>query len=1222
SRPAFALVGDADALALGSGSYFEQSESNPARQARQQMEALLAGSPGHRADGSPGFPVPSVVGAHLRALWLDWLNGQPPLAGDVSTIDWDYFQATKPPAPFPQEGLDFADLATTRAAASSLQRAPALEQAEELFAMLDPALVERGEAFLRQTEAALRRTILPHATVFGYEDERDPLGRPKIDLVRFLHQFRQAAGANGNPNLLRTSELWARLRDPGYHRVYDPGLKANDGRPRSFLQSLNRFAGDGVPTNNANGEAAALQMLVNLIEYTLPPEIPPLIQESSGLVGMRSVPYVVQVTTRARSALWLLPEADRNDLERLLARNPSGQFTYTYNGKPLSYYLTHVLLEVALACLNPDPFASRPFHGTLTLNYSWSRSVPGATQIKGPQTQPLVGLFAPVPEPGDEPKRLGILGNAIVFELGVLPASVLDDPSSATLLRIDGWEIRDAAGLWHKVPVRHPGQTAGPRPWWRMSQAALKVNAIGAFDPHLRNDPHIPAVGWFVRTSPGEEEAEGGERVDPPSRPLKNRFQMMAWDEPLPPPHDEAGVQRMRNFIGSLRWRMVTESVMCLDPPLGHRTGNPNITATVAPGLQGHVFGTTGHPWRHVGSTGVSESEAHPDFSNLPIDPQPSLLTPVPTPTISSRNIASTALLPHGIGLQRGTLSLAIPNVVWSPAVPVSTIEGRGGPGGFLTNLKHLNTDRVPLASAELRIRDDGKWLEKLAETRPDALPKAAKPGRDSDIETLEVAKIPEIKALKTEAVRGKHVKALFCGAPRGRLMTSIGEIGLVHSGLPNFPILTAEAHGWNEFQLNCPKNGPPMRMLLDLFTPGAFSDPESGQPVSETAWAQANAPSVSPDRPRRGTWNVNAFPAHEGYLTLREGSTQRDEEMKKEFDPSALRARVIWHPAAGGWRRNSFGNEHASSKKLSETDRKIPGEPLDRLASPFAHLPRGWLAWIGLVGGDFSPSRAIGSGAWSFFAPGYNTFAPGQFTWAAGRGLASGPAFYQTAFAQVGPDESLHSRLLTFGSDGRKELELEEDGTLKKLNENDGFLRGRFTADEWLDFQKVAFAPVFAPRSWAPRFAVFPLRHRISDLALDFNYASELERFKTALNPRTTAYPPVVNDDGKIQDQLSDHNHFPGGHHTAGLFRQLPLALLANQASTSANAFTVHIVAQTIRDTGQRRSGIPLSGPGYSDPDDIVLAEQWARAVILRAPPVHPHDTALRLQLARLDLR
>lgn len=68
-------------------------------------------------------------------------------------------------------------------------------------------------------------------------------------------------------------------------------------------------------------------------------------------------------------------------------------------------------------------------------------------------------------------------------------------------------------------------------------------------------------------------------------------------------------------------------------------------------------------------------------------------------------------------------------------------------------------------------------------------------------------------------------------------------------------------------------------------------------------------------------------------------------------------------------------------------------------------------------------------------------------------------------------------------------------------------------------------------------------------------------------------------------------------------------------------NLFTIHVVAQSVKDSGAVRPGIGKSGPGYSDPDDEILAESWMRTVVGKAPPATPNETSPRLEvLSRIN--
>jgi hypothetical protein len=222
----------------------------------------------------------------------------------------------------------------------------------------------------------------------------------------------------------------------------------------------------------------------------------------------------------------------------------------------------------------------------------------------------------------------------------------------------------------------------------------------------------------------------------------------------------------------------------------------------------------------------------------------------------------------------------------------------------------------------------------------------------------------------------------------------------------------------------------------------------------------------------------------------------------------------------------------------------------------------------------------------------------PAQFTWQPGIGAVAVGS--DVPFADFSGTQKVDARLLTFGSDGRKH------------NPNDlkeGYLRGRFAADQNL-IAADSNTQASLPLSMIPRFSMAPMRHFISEMGLEFNYSAAFHDIKTPLNPRHSSFPALekIKKDGQRQLDWStvDGAAFPGGHHASGIFANAPVVLMANQISTSANAFTIHIVAQSIDDKGATRKGIANSGPGHSDPDDVVMAERWARVVVEKLP----HDS------------
>jgi hypothetical protein len=1171
------LTGESDAEAGVGDGHFEQSPKNPYRQALAAVEAALPregrGQDGTRtADGRPGQGS-NHAARTLRDLLLGWRQGQKPFAADNSVVDWDYFAGLRPRAEGRGEKIAFDDLLGELARAVEANPELTLNSWEEIFSLLDPALQTDDPKLARLVRDSLRRVLAPATTIYGHEDERDPLGRPKIDLVKFLLEARKYAGAGGSPAGLKGTELWARLADPKYHRAYHPAAYASGGAARSFISSFNRFAGTGNPSDDLNGELAVQQMLLNVLEYTLPDSVPPHLNPDTGLVAMRSVPYVAEVATRARSALWLLPAELRAQAATLAAQGA------TYEGKPMSYYLTHVIVDVALGCMNPDPFSSRFFDGTLKLDYAWHGLPAGAAVMQGPQTAPLRGRFTALPLPGEKPGKVRVDGDAVVFRLGVVPGETLVKKEYATALRIRGWEIRDGAGLWHQVPIKHLRAASAPQ-WWQMAEpganAGSTSDSLVAYQEDPANFGHR-AVGWF--TAQANRQARGifltaQEAADP---------------------------ARVARFVADAQKATWVERVQSRDPALGHRTGNRALIGTRgrdASHQKGHFYGLLGHTWRH-GGTGMAKTieEAPPSEpgEDEPEDPyvdddgddeiETRTLTRTEYTSGDTHLLRAGALLPRGVFYEHGHATATLPTVRATGSTKLTAKTWKQSAGQLTGFFSDPAWERpFPLGDFDAKPGDKGAADENI------------------DIETA--AAITTIAGVKTKELR-LGAQGLFCGAPRGQVMTSLGELGFCHSGFPNFPILLTAAAGWNEYLLNCPRNGPPMRMLLDLFTPGAFTDAATRRPVDEAAWRSGNYTSHSPPRPRRGTWNMNTALAHDSYLAIREGDTDHA-DLKKEFDPLRMPVRVAWVPASAGWRRLEDAAEWARGKKLDEVMKgeKTFGLPLDRYSAPEPVLNRALGAWVSLLGGDFSRGRVTGGTRWGFNNAGAVFFGPGLFTWQPGNSAV--PLGSDVPFADFSGQSAVDARLLTFGSDGRKE------GADK--GDRAGYLRGRFAADQNLGSTQTN-PPVALPLTQATRFSLLPMRHFVSDLAEEFQLGAAFADFKTPLNARAAAGPPPEQDNGEIAWKKADGAAFPGGHHAAGLFANAPIALLANQVSTSANVFTIHVVAQVVQDRGARRAGVRNSGPGHSDPDDLVVAERWARVTLERLPPREAADPQPRFR-------
>lgn len=1163
--------GESDAEAGGGTGYFEQSAGNPFHDAQRALEGTLP----RKAQGKYGtFTADGLAGQGsnfaarvMREKLLGWQAGQRPFVADNSLVDWDYFNGLVPAANGRGRSIAFDDLIGAYARAAETNPQLSFNSWDEVLSLLDPALQDSDPAQARLVRDAMRRVLGASTTIYGYEEERDPLGQPKLDFVKFLLEAPRYAGATGQPSGLRSTELWARLANRNYHRAYYPAAYPSGGSSRSFLSSFNRFAGNGNVNDDGNGEVAVQQMLLNVLEATLPVEVPPHIDPITGLVGMRSVPYVAEVATRARSAIWLLPEALRNDTAALL--DPA----FSYEDKPLSYYLTNVIVDVALGCVNPDPFASREFSGKIKLDYSWHLPPAGSKIVDGPLTEPLLGRFTALPLPGDKPGKVRVDGEMVCFRVGIVPGTALADKNFAQTLRIRGWEIRgENDTLWHAVPIRHPRAASAPQ-WWQMAEQGANagdptdLKSLAAYQENTTQNGYR-AVGWFA--------------VDPGDKLRIERVFMAATAT--------ADAAKITDFLVEARRSSFVERVFSRDPALGHRTGNRNLLGTFGKDSahqKGHFYGLLGHTWRHVRRDGGAEEEEVVDDDGDGVAEKQTLAIHIANYTGStSRALHAQVKMPQGAVYARASVSTTIP-VTEGLDARESIAEIWNAKTGTLTSFfSDPRWERAPL------------WELDSAAATDDA----KEPAQTKDIDVESPANLVTIAGVKIKEWRG-GIRGFFAGAPRGGLMTSIGELGFCHSGFANFPIILTNAIGWNEYQLNSPRNGPPMRMLLDLFTPGAFVDAATHRSVSESAWRTGNYTSNSPSRPRRGTWNMNTTIAHDAYMAIREGDTGQA-ELKKEFDPTNMAARVAWVPSASGYRRAEDGAEYYRGKKLEDLAKKpVIGVPLDRYSNPTPIFNRANDAWVALLTGDFSTGRVSGGTRWAFNNSGEAHFGPAQFTWQPGTGAVQYGS--PEPLADFTGATTANAKLLTFGSDGRKEGGDDKgNGDVKT-----GFLRGRFAADQNLVAAQPG-SPVSLPIAMATRFSMVPMRHFVSDLAEEFNFGAAFADFKTALNPRQSAFPPTADL------KQSDGAGLAGGHHASGIFANAPVALLANQVSTSANVFTIHVVAQSVKDSGVARAGIGKSGPGYSDPDDEILAESWTRTVVGKAPPATPSDASPRLEV------
>jgi len=632
---------------------------------------------------------------------------------------------------------------------------------------------------------------------------------------------------------------------------------------------------------------------------------------------------------------------------------------------------------------------------------------------------------------------------------------------------------------------------------------------------------------------------------------------------------DQAMKKRVSTWLDLTPKTAVMERVVCLDPTLGHRTGNPAISGLFG---RGHFYGAKGHFWRRQRviqpQTFVYIGQSEPKTESLKA-------TAWRVQPMASRSGRVKILRDSGNRLSSASVSWPIPRVTADQA---ATYEGE-----CLTH--ELIVPGTADRSAGAKTPDSLTSVYRIPSVEGNAAPgRLGLPALPTSVRIDETTVIKNVDLETTTAPATdenlvklpdgkKGARGFFCSAPAKRYFTSPGEIGFCHSGFPLTTILVGPDEGRTELQLNHPFHGPPMRMLLDL-----LHVPTRGQ-----------------------AWNVNTSIAHDEYMALREGGGDM-QELKESTQVSSMPAHAVWLPVAQGFTPRKEGSDSFRGKEAKQLAEKNPGQLLDRHLSPFPLLRRPWDMWLGVVGGDFSRSGdslrwGVGNTAFDFFGPGY-------FSWKPGDGAGDHP------WIDFGSDLPGQGKLLAFGVDGRKDDKNEDSGTLK----------GRFASDQ--NLAAMEGASVRLPAHFATRFSMLPVRHFRSDLAVDFhqeNHESGWLRFKTALNPGVgAAYSASEMASDKSIAEAVDGASFPGGHHASGIFYQAPMALIANQAGFSANAFTAYVVVESIRDKGRKRDGMANSGHGHCDPDDTVLARRWARVLILK----QPHESnAPRFRIALTDI-
>ncbi|MBL9116724.1 MAG: hypothetical protein JNJ83_17080 [Verrucomicrobiaceae bacterium] len=1171
-HPSFARVlGDPDAVE-GSGSWFAQSNgTNSALDARRAAEQALPPRDNESQQGADGQPLtrsgarghgyaPAAAAAARRA-WLGFENGAPPLAALTSSIDWDYFEA---PWPIGEGSTTLSGrMARLQSDWASPQQRP-----------VHPA--GRRPQSEKPEEQLLAQTAASALTFYGHEEDLDPLGRPKIEIVDFQNAVTGGQTSSVSISAVQSSAVWSRLVDAAYHGVYVPGGWASGGTQRSYVDGLAHFFSQSGSANQAGSMARGfgLQMLVNIAEFSQPASVPPVVDSASGIVGARSMPYVAEVLTRARSAIYELPKADRENPAVLLANDGAGNFTYSYAGRPLQHYATHVLVEVGLALVNPNPFETEPFEGEVELNYEWVgvANVPGGSRpIKGPLLAPLKGRYTITPAANKDPKTARVEGDTVFFKLGKVSSSDLLKP---TALQIHGWTIRRNGQIWHQVPLRHPGAANAPVKFWEMGKVGLNAGSPQDERSFAVNQQRgNRAVGWFA--------------ADTLEAAIKDTVYVENWNN-----SDPTLTSRVMKWGSGLAQRAsLTELTYSIDPVLGHRTLDVGVAGISG---NGHFYGVLGHTWRRARQlNGIAVPVAGRDTPEVKVVAAWQQLQL--TTHISQQSVR--VLKPSGNRLVSGSAQVDVPAVNGTLGSAVLRGEylthkygGSGATGvrepedaGFLTQL-YLS----PMLDGPL---PQGNWdIETLTKDLFKKIPcEKSRPLNYVDIETNKVTPDEPGDWIKTSDGK-KGARSLMCSAPAGRPCLTVGEIGFCHSGFTQTPIIVSPDEGRTSFQLNSPRNGPPMRMLLDLFKPRPVHPG-----MTEASWKAGSATTG-----QRHAWNINTSIAHDDYMALREGGDGW-QMPKAALMPSAMKVHAVWCPSAQGFSRRSDGSEAFRGREAKQVVEKDPGHCLDRHLRPHPTFARPFAMWTGLVGGDISPARSGESQLWGIGNSASMFFGPALMTWEPGLGAQNGAQPY----VSIESDMPAFGKLLALGVDARSDSsEFDDNGNFKPLNE--GFLKGRFCSDQ----NMAAFdasAETYTPASWSTRFGLFPMRHFVSDLAVDFhqeNAEGTWINFKTALNPGISAETlPNPNGDETEQERAGymDGGAFPGGFHRAGVYYNAPMALVTNQAGISANAFTAYIVVQTIKEAKKPNENITQSGPGILDAADTVTAERWLRLVILK---------------------
>jgi hypothetical protein len=1148
--------------------------------------------------------------------WFAWDGNNRPMAADNSMVHWRTFTGMRPAT---ATNISIEGLSAQYAALAS--GGTRLNTFGEFASYIDP-LGATNALTNRLIFSTLRRGHGISTTIYGRDDERDLIGLPRISIVDFQRSINSVSD-------IASSDLYQRLTNPLYYRALYPNNYINGGTNRSLIDTLAPFSGAGTGAT-ADGEIALQQMLLNIAESSRPFNEPPLQDLSRGLIGAKSMPYVAEVGTRVRSAVITLPQSKwvtNTFIETAIVGTnvyyrPRSAPEANTDGisKPAYAWLTNVVVDLAIGFVNPNPWATHVFAGpdqlTLHLRYDYRQDGGGLTTgaTISSNISP-VSTYAALPLPSrgtngrSDGRHRGVaaVGSLMVFSRLAGSQYLLTDSGtltnstplgSLTPLQIRGWDIRKGAAIFHRVPLPHPTAVPyTPPDWCDMADPGRNVGmtnigGLGLYQADGRK------VGWITRSSHNMNPNNLRKIIytNPEFLTTTSGDTNIAGNAYFAATNTNwiAYTEALTNILSGLtnpnNGAALVERVQASDPTLGHRTGNTNITLTnihgVAGPVRGHFYGALGHPWRHSEWPGTPGT---PDLKSVQIR--------IGTTT---NTIVSTVTNQVPVGLGFANQVITVTNIILTPIyTTVDQLVFPETPGAFNLGL----TDRFRNATMGEPLNPGANIPQYVMKGPPIVEPRIANERLDKEYSGLltNTFQIQDPGASGLSATT-PTVGLLINGSGGAHedtrnYMTSIGQVGFIHSGLLNRHIRFTDAAVNNTNKLNSFRNGPPLSILLDILSPGAFQDNDTGDFSTKTQWASGTRQNT-PASPRRGTWNINTAIAHDNYLAIREGSPD-----PRNNNIQNVGTRVALVPTAqAGWVLRQ-------SPQAQTGYRFRDDEVLDRFLNPYLLFRRGIESWIGIVCGDVTPGNYFGFGAFNGFNPAATTgvnenafgrVSAGRFSWNPGIGVDPVDNSEWLVFAEFDPTQStVLSRLLHLGQEN-------QDGNNNDTGRNNFEGSFPFAADRG----GISGSLTNKTLSSIDRFGYFELEHSVGSAAAKF------AKLNTLLNPDTIVRWNWPNNQESIQ------NGPAGAEATQGMMENTAVALLSNQITTSANAFTIHVVAQALQDNPFRKrkkldgTDDINTGLGYMDVDDKVVAEQWGQIVVARYDPefANAHKPALEL--------